>query len=100
MDKNKNKERIQKFKETGDWKYIYQNELYKACFQHDLAYGDFNDLPKRTAADRILRDRGFKFAINPKYGGHRRGLVSVVFKLFDKKTSNTNRGTGIDSENE
>ena len=37
----KNKERIQKFKETSDNKYIYRNELDKACFQHDRAYGDF-----------------------------------------------------------
>ena len=44
----KNKERIQKFKETGDTSYIYKNELDKACFQHDMAYGDFKDLTKRN----------------------------------------------------
>ena len=44
----KNNERIQKFKETGDSRYIYRNELDKTCFQHDMAYGDFNDLAKRT----------------------------------------------------
>ena len=42
----KNKERIQKFKETGDSRYIYKNELNKACFQHDMAYGDFKDKKK------------------------------------------------------
>ena len=52
----KNKERIQKFKETGDTKYIYRNESDKACFQHDMAYGDFKDLPRRTAANKVLRD--------------------------------------------
>ena len=52
----KNKERIQKFKETGDTKYIYKNELDKACFQHDMAYGDFKDLAKRTASDKVLRE--------------------------------------------
>ena len=52
----KNKERIQKFKETGDTNYIYKNELDKACFQHDMASGDFKDLTKRTAADKVLRD--------------------------------------------
>ena len=46
----KNKERIQKFKETGDTNYIYKNELDKACFQHDMAYGDFKDLARRTAS--------------------------------------------------
>ena len=49
----KNKERIQKFKETGDRSYIYKNELYKACFQHDMAYGDFTDIKRTT---RILSE--------------------------------------------
>ena len=53
----KNKERIQKFQQTGDSSYIYKNELDKACFQHDMAYGDFKDLAKRTAADKVLRDK-------------------------------------------
>ena len=52
---SKNKERTQKFKEAGDLKYIYQNELDKACFRHDMAYGDFKDLPRRTITDKILR---------------------------------------------
>ena len=56
----KNKERIQKFNEAGDTSYIYKNELDKACFQHDMAYGDFKDLSKRTAADKVLRDKAFK----------------------------------------
>ena len=45
----KNKGRIQKFKETEDLRYIYRNELHKTCFQHDMAYGDFKDLERRTA---------------------------------------------------
>ena len=49
----KNKERIQKFKQTGDSWYIYQNELDIACFQQDIAYGDFKDLTRRTASDKI-----------------------------------------------
>ena len=55
----KNKKRIQKFKETGDTKYIYRNELDKACFQHDMAYGDFKDLAKRSASDKFLKDKAF-----------------------------------------
>ena len=55
----KNKERIQKFKETGDSTYIYQNELDKTCFQHDMAYDDFKGLTRRTASDKILRDKAF-----------------------------------------
>ena len=49
----KNKERIQKFKETGHTSYIYKNELDKACFQHDVAYGDFKDLKKRKASNKM-----------------------------------------------
>ena len=69
----KNKERIQKFKETGDTGYIYKNELDKACFQHDMAYGDFKDLTKRTAA--VLRDKALKIASDQKYDGYQRGCV-------------------------
>ena len=58
----KNKERIQKFKETGDTSYIYKNELDKACFQHDMAYRGFKDLAKRTASDKFLRDKAFNIA--------------------------------------
>ena len=58
----KNKEQIQKFKETGDTSYIYKNELDKACFQHDMAYGDFKDLKRRTFSDKVLRDKAFNIA--------------------------------------
>ena len=63
----KNKERIQKFKETGDLRYIYKNELDKACFQHDMAYGDFKDVAKRTAANKVLRDKAFNIAKDMMY---------------------------------
>ena len=64
-----NKERIQKFKETGDTSYIYKNELDTACFQHNMAYGGFKDL-KRTASDKILRDKAFNIAKSHKYDGY------------------------------
>ena len=83
----KNKERIQKFKETGDTKYIYRNELDKVCFQHDMAYGDFKDLGRRPTSDKVLKDKAFNIAKNPKYDGYQRGLASIVYKFFDKKTS-------------
>ena len=83
----KKKERIQKFKETGDTNYIYKNELDKACFQHDMAYGDFKDLKRRTASDKVLRDKAFNIAKNPKYDGYQRGLASMVYKFFDKKSA-------------
>ena len=80
----KNKERIQKFKETGDTSYIYKNELDKACFQHDMAYGDFKDLKRRTFSDKVLRDKAFNIAKSSKYGGHQRELASMVYKFFHK----------------
>ena len=83
----KNKERIQKFKETGDTNYIYKNEVDKACFQHDMAYGDFKDLAERTASDKVLKDKAFNIAKNPKYDGYQRGLASMVYKFFDKKSA-------------
>ena len=66
----KNKERIQKFKVTADASYIYKNELDKACFQHDMAYGDFNDIARITASDKALRVKAFNIAKNPKYDGY------------------------------
>ena len=82
----KHKQRIQKFKETGDTNYIYKNELDKACFAHDAAYSDSKDLTKRTAADKILRNRAFNIAKDPKYDGYQRGLASMVYTFFDKKS--------------
>ena len=83
----KNKERIQKFKETGDSRYIYQNELDKAYIQHDMTYGDFKDLTRRTVSDKILHDKAFNIIKNWKYDGYQRGLASMVYKIFNKKTS-------------
>ena len=83
----KHKQRIQEFKETGDTNYIYKNELDKACFAHDAAYSDSKDLIKRTVADKILNNRAFNIAKDPKYDGYQRGLASMVYKLFDKKSA-------------
>ena len=88
-----NKERIQQFKVTGNSRYIYRNELDKACFQYDMAYGDFKDLAKRTAADKVLRDKAFNIAKDLKYDGYQKGLASMVYNFFDKKTA----GSGIKS---
>ena len=44
----KNKERIEKFMQTGNTNFIYRNELNKACFQHDMAYGKSKYLIRRT----------------------------------------------------
>ena len=80
----------QKFKETGDSQYIYQNELDKTCFQQDMAYGDFKDLPGRAASDKVLCDKAFTIAENPKYNKYQHGLAFMVCRFFDKNTSVTN----------
>ena len=61
----RNKERIEKFMEKGNIDFIYRNELDKACFQHDMAYGKSSDLIKRTQSDKVLRDKKFKIASDP-----------------------------------
>ena len=79
----KNIERIQKFKEAGDTKYIYKNELDKAYFQHDMAYGYFKDLARRTASDQVIRDNAFKALLKIQNMTRcQRGLASVVYNLF------------------
>ena len=82
----RHKERIKKFKQTGDTRYIYKNELDKACFQHDPAYADHKDLINRTEADKVLRDKAYDIASNPEYDGYQRGLASMVYKFFDRKS--------------
>ena len=81
------KERIKKFKQTGDTRYIYRNGLDKACFQHDSAYADHKDLINRTEADKVLRDKAYYIASNPEYDGFQRGLASMVYNFFDKKAT-------------
>ena len=60
-------------------------------FQHDMAYGKSKDLVKRTQSNKNLRDKAFKIASDPKYDVYQRGLASMVYKFFDKKSS----GSGI-----
>ena len=79
--------------QTGNTNYIYRNELDKAFFQHDMAYGKCKDLTKRIESDKILRKTAFNIASNPKYDGHERGLASMVYKFCDKKST----GSGIKS---
>ena len=66
----------------------------KACFQHDMAYGKYKDLKKRTQSDKVLKDKAFEIPNNQKYDGYQRGLASMVYKFFDKKS----KGTGIKNE--
>ena len=94
----KNEQRIQKFKKIGDTNYIYMNELDKACFTHDAAYSDSKNLTKRAIADKILKNKAFDIAKDPKYDGYQRGLASMVYKFFDSKVSGS--GAKLIPENE
>ena len=70
----KNKERIEKFMKTRNTDFIYKNELDKACFQHDMAYGKAKDLVRRTQSAKVLKDKAFKIASDQKYD------TSMVYK--------------------
>ena len=85
---------MEKFTQTGDTNFVYKNELDKACFQHDMAYGKTKDLVKRTQSDKVLKDKAFKIASNPNYNGYQRGFAAMVYKLFNKKS----KGSGIVNE--
>ena len=87
------KDRINRFIQTDGTNYIYKNKLDKACFAYDAAYTDFKDIKNRTAADKILRDKAYKIAKDPKHYGSQRGLASLLYKCFDKKT----KGSGVNS---
>ena len=80
----KDKEKIEKFMQTGNTNFIYKNELDEACFQHDMAYAKTKDLIKTTQSDKILKDKAFTIASNPKYDDHQRGLASMVYKFLIK----------------
>ena len=64
--------------QTGDTNYIYKNDLDKACFQHDMAYGKYKDLTKRTQSDKFLWDKAFEIASNPKHDEYQRGLNNLL----------------------
>ena len=82
----KHRERIQKFRETGNLKHFCKNKLDKACFAHDAEYSDSKDLAKRTISDKILKDRSHETARNRNYDGYQKALESIVYKFFNKKT--------------
>ena len=88
---NKNKERIEKFIQTGNTYFVYRNELDKVYFQHDMAYGKTKHLLKRIQSDKVLKGKIYKLASDPRYDGYQRGLASMVSKFFDKKS----KGSGI-----
>ena len=94
----KHEQRIQKFKETGDTNYVYKSELDKACFVHDAAYSDSKNLTEKTVADKMLKNKAFDIAKDPKYDGYQRELASMVYKFFDAKVSES--GAKLTLQNE
>ena len=83
-----------KVMQTGNTNFIYKNELDKAYFQNDMAYGKTKDLVKKAQSDKFLKDKSFKIASDPKYDVYQRGLASMVYKFYDKKSS----GSGMVNE--
>ena len=96
----KYKERVEKFVQTGNTNFIYKNELDETCFQYHVTYGKWKDLVKRAQSDKVLRNKAFKIANDPKYDGYQRGLASMAYKFFDKKSASVNKykGSGITNE--
>ena len=89
----KNKERIQKLMQAGNTDYIYKNDLGKACFQHDMAYGKYKDLVKRTQSGKGLRDKAFKIASNPNYDEYKKDQLQWFTFFLDKKTADSGVAT-------
>ena len=81
----KHQERIQKFKETGNLKQPYRNELDKTCFTHDAEYSNSKDLAEKTISDKVLKERISEIARNPKCNRYQRWLASIVYKFLTKK---------------
>ena len=65
-----------------------------------MAYGDFKDLEKRTASDKVLRDKAFNIAKNRKYDGYQRGLASMFYQFFDKKSKGSCLNIPLESNEE
>ena len=79
----KRREKMQLFRETGNLKYLYRNELDKNSFAHDAAYYDSKYLAKRTILDKVLKEKAYVIVTNlSKYDGYQRALASMVYKLF------------------
>ena len=79
--------------QTKNTDFIYKNYLNKVCFQHDMAYGKSKYLAKRTHWNKVLSDKEFKIASDPKHDGYQRGLVSMVYRFLDKKSAESGVAT-------
>ena len=75
----------QVFRETGNLKHLYGNELDKACFPQDAVYSDSKHLAKRTISDKIVKDKTYEIARNRGYDAYQRALASMVYKFLIRK---------------
>ena len=85
----KHTQRIQDYLNTGKLSYFYKNDIDKACFHHNIIW--HKDLEKRTQSDIVLKNKALKIGSNPKYNGYEKGLASMVYNFFDKKS----KGSGL-----
>ena len=83
----KHRKRIQKFRETGNLKHVYRNELDKPCFTHDAVYSDSKDSAKIIISDKILKYRAYEIARRRWYDEYQRESAGMVYRFFDKKTA-------------
>ena len=85
---------------TVDTCYVYRNKLDEPCFQHNMADGDYKDLAKRTGCGKALRGKAFSIASYLKHDECQRGLTSMVYKFFDKKSDGSGTFTPITLESQ
>ena len=69
---------MKEFRETGNLKHSYRNELEEGCFADDAAYHDGKDLDKRTISEKVLKDRAYEIPRNRGYDRHQTALASMV----------------------
>ena len=86
---SKTKEEDKHLKKQDIQDIFFQNELDKVCIQHDIAYRDFTDFTRRAASDKTLYDKASSIAKNSRYDGYHCGLAFMIYKLFDKKVSDS-----------
>ena len=79
------------FIKDGKLSHILKNRLDATCFQHDSAYAKYKDRLNRKQSDIVLKNKALKIATDPRFNGYQKGLASMVYKFFNKRT----KGSGI-----
>ena len=90
----RHEQRINDFMNDGKISHILKNKLDAACFQHDSTYAKYKDRLNRKKSDVVLKNKALEISMNPKINGYQRGLKSMVYKFFDKRT----KGYGLSNE--